>query len=137
MAKKQAQDKTSIGFEDKVWKAAEYEDEDFIAMTKELTDMLNRNRTIDWNHKESARARMKVLVKRLLKKYKYPPENCEEALDIVMRQCDNWADNADNFTESSYPDINSTQYSAPSIPLYKEQEEDSPIFMAADSSGEE
>ena len=80
---------------------AAYKDEDFIAMTKELTDMLNRNRTIDWNHKESARAKMKVLVKRLLKKYKYPPENCEEALDIVMRQCDNWADNADNFVSPS------------------------------------
>ncbi len=76
---------------------AAYNDEQFIAMTKELTGMLNRNRTIDWNHKESARAKMKVLVKRLLKKYKYPPENCEEALDIVMRQCDNWADNEDNF----------------------------------------
>ncbi len=63
--------------------------------------MLNKNRTIVWNHKESARAKMKVLVKRLLKKYKYPPENCEEALDIVMRQCDNWADNEDNFDSTS------------------------------------
>ena len=105
---------------------AAYKDEDFIAMTKELTDMLNKNRTIDWNHKESARARMKVLVKRLLKKYKYPPENCEEALDIVMRQCDNWADNADNFEAPSL---------APIVGLG--HEDDSTTLMAADDGEEE
>lgn len=36
-------------------------------MTKELTEVLHRNRTIDWNHKESARAKMRVMIKRLLK----------------------------------------------------------------------
>lgn len=51
-----------------------YSDEEFVALTKELTEVLHTNRTIDWNRKESARAKMRVLVKRLLKKYKYPPE---------------------------------------------------------------
>lgn len=55
-----------------------YSDEEFVALTRELTEVLHRNRTIDWNRKESARAKMRVMVKRLLKKYKYPPEGAEK-----------------------------------------------------------
>ena len=73
-----------------------YSDEEFVALTKELTDVLHKNRTIDWNRKESARAKMRVMVKRLLKKYKYPPEGAAKALETVMRQCDHWADNDEN-----------------------------------------
>lgn len=73
-----------------------YSDEEFLALTRELTDVLHRNRTIDWNRKDSARARMRVMVKRLLKKYKYPPEGAEKALETVMRQCDHWADDEEN-----------------------------------------
>ena len=69
-----------------------YSDEEFVALTRELTDALHRNKTIDWNKKESARASMRVMIKRLLKKYKYPPEGQEKALETVMRQCDHWAD---------------------------------------------
>ena len=69
-----------------------FSDEQFIAMTKEMTDMLQRNRTIDWQKKESARAQMRLLVKRLLRKYKYPPEKAKNALETVMRQCEHWAD---------------------------------------------
>lgn len=73
-----------------------YSDEEFVALTRELTDVLHRNRTIDWNRKDSARARMRVMVKRLLKKYKYPPESAKKALETVMRQCDHWADDEEN-----------------------------------------
>ncbi|MGM9697825.1 MAG: type I restriction endonuclease subunit R [Prevotella sp.] len=73
-----------------------YTDEEFIAMTKELTEVLQKNRTIDWNRKESARAKMRVMVKRLLKKYKYPPKHAEKALETVMRQCNHWADDEEN-----------------------------------------
>ena len=69
-----------------------YTDEQFIALTKELTDTLRKNRTIDWNRRESARAQMRVLIKRLLKKYNYPPEGQEQALEVVMEQCNQWAD---------------------------------------------
>ena len=69
-----------------------FSDEQFIAMTKEMTDTLQRNRTIDWQKKESARAQMRLLVKRLLRKYKYPPEKAKNALETVMRQCEHWAD---------------------------------------------
>ncbi|MBQ6750189.1 MAG: type I restriction endonuclease subunit R [Bacteroidaceae bacterium] len=74
-----------------------YTNEEFINLTKELTEQLRKNRTIDWNKKESARAKMRVLVKRLLKKYKYPPEGQEKALETVMAQCNKWADDDENF----------------------------------------
>ena len=77
-------------------RAPAYSDEEFVALTRELTDVLHRNRTIDWNRKDSARARMRVMVKRLLKKYKYPPEGAKKALETVMRQCDHWADDEEN-----------------------------------------
>ena len=76
-----------------------YSDDEFVALTKELTDVLHKNRTIDWNRKESARAKMRVLVKRLLKKYKYPPAGAAKALETVMRQCDHWADSDENVGE--------------------------------------
>lgn len=64
-----------------------------IALTRELTEMLRKNRTIDWQKKETARAGMRKMVKRLLKKYKYPPEKCEDAVETVMSQCELWTDN--------------------------------------------
>ena len=70
-----------------------YENDQLVAMTKELTDMLKKNRTIDWSKKDIARARMRMLVKRLLKKYKYPPEESEQALDTVLEQYELWTDN--------------------------------------------
>ncbi len=69
-----------------------YEHDELIAITKELTDLLRKNRTIDWQKKESARAGMRRLVKRLLKKYKYPPEGMEDAVKTVMSQCEMWTD---------------------------------------------
>ena len=69
-----------------------YEHDELIAITKELTDLLRKSRTIDWQKKESARAGMRRLVKRLLKKHKYPPEGVEDATLIVIQQCELWAD---------------------------------------------
>ena len=70
-----------------------YEHEELIAITKELTDLLRKNRTIDWQKKESARAGIRKLVKRLLKKHKYPPEGMDDAVQTVMSQCEMWTDN--------------------------------------------
>lgn len=64
-----------------------------IAITKELADTLRKNRTIDFQKRESARARMRMLIKKLLKKHKYPPEGMEDAVQTVMVQCELWADN--------------------------------------------
>ena len=70
-----------------------YDNDQLVAITKELTEMLRSNRTVDWQKKETARARMRSMVKRLLKKYKYPPEGQEEALETVISQCEMWTDN--------------------------------------------
>ena len=70
-----------------------YENDTLVEMTRELTEMLRKNRTIDWQKKETARATMRKMVKRLLKKYKYPPEEYEDAIDTVISQCEMWTDN--------------------------------------------
>ena len=70
-----------------------YDNDELVAMAHELTDMLRKNRTIDWQKKESARAGMRRMVKKLLKKYKYPPEGMEDAIATVIGQCEMWTDN--------------------------------------------
>ncbi len=70
-----------------------YKNNELIALTKELTEMLRKNRTIDWQKKETARASMRKMVKRLLKKYKYPPEDYDMAINTVISQCEMWVDN--------------------------------------------
>lgn len=70
-----------------------YQNEELIAMTKELADTLRRNKTVDWQRRDSARAKMRMMIKRLLKNHKYPPEGREDAVQTVMTQCELWADN--------------------------------------------
>ena len=72
-----------------------YENEELIAITKELADTLRKNRTIDWQRRDSARAKMRMLIKRLLKHHRYPPEGMDDAVQTVMTQCELWADNND------------------------------------------
>lgn len=69
-----------------------YENEELIAITKELAETLRNNRTIDWQKRESARASMRMMIKKLLKKHKYPPEGMEDAVQTVMTQCELWTD---------------------------------------------
>lgn len=70
-----------------------YHNNELVSLTKELTETLRNSRTVDWQKKQSARARMRMIVKKLLKKYKYPPEGMEDALQTVMVQCELWTDN--------------------------------------------
>ena len=72
-----------------------YENEELIAITKELADALRNNRTIDWQKRDSARAKMRMMIKKLLKKHKYPPEGMDDAVQTVMLQCELWTDNND------------------------------------------
>jgi type I restriction enzyme R subunit len=64
-------------------------------IAQELVSTVRRNATIDWNLRESARAKMRVMVKRLLKKYGYPPDKTEHATQLVLAQaevvCEEWA----------------------------------------------
>ena len=95
-----------------------YSNEELVAMTKELTDSLRKNRTIDWQKKESARAGMRRMIKHLLKKYHYPPEEAANALETVIKQCEQWTDNEQE------------NYSTKSAKMYEIHEED--IQMAAE-----
>ena len=95
-----------------------YSNEELVAMTKELTDSLRKNRTIDWQKKESARAGMRRMIKHLLKKYHYPPEEAANALEIVIKQCEQWTDNEQE------------NYSTKSTKMYEIHEDD--IQMAAE-----
>lgn len=83
-----------------------YENEELISITKELADTLRKNRTIDWQKRESARAKMRMIIKKLLKKHKYPPEGMDDAVQTVITQCELWTDNYDMDEEHkvySYP----------------------------------
>lgn len=87
-----------------------YENEELIAITKELADTLRKNRTIDWQKRDSARAKMRMMIKKLLKNHRYPPDGMDDAVQTVMMQCELWTDNNDmgreehnikNFSQSS------------------------------------
>lgn len=54
----------------------------------ELTNKLRTNTTIDWAVRETVRARLRLMVKRILRKYKYPPEGQEKAIEIVLQQAE-------------------------------------------------
>lgn len=69
-----------------------YDNDQLVSIARELTETLQRSATIDWQKKESARAGMRRAIKRLLRKYKYPPEGVDDAMETVMEQCELWAD---------------------------------------------
>lgn len=54
----------------------------------ELTEKLRRSTTVDWQYRESVRAKMRNMVRVLLRKYKYPPDKQQEAIDLVLRQAE-------------------------------------------------
>jgi type I restriction enzyme R subunit len=69
-------------------------DETLLQIAKELVEAVRKNATIDWTVKESARAKLRVIVRRLLRKYGYPPEKQEKATQTVLEQaellCKDW-----------------------------------------------
>lgn len=99
-----------------------YENEELISITKELADTLRKNRTIDWQKRESARAKMRMIIKKLLKKHKYPPEGMDDAVQTVITQCELWTDNYDMEEEHKL-----YSYSMPT---------EKPLSMVADNIGE-
>lgn len=67
-------------------------DETLKVIAKEIADKVKRNATIDWTIRESARAKLMVLVKRTLTKYGYPPDKQQKAIDTVLKQAELLAD---------------------------------------------
>ncbi len=94
-----------------------YKNDELIAMTRALTERLRRNQTVDWQLKESARAKMRMLVRRLLREYKYPPEGEDDALNTVMEQCELWADHAMDTSVLTYD----MAYQPESLPVAAEE----------------
>jgi type I restriction enzyme R subunit len=70
-------------------------DETLKMIAQELVIMLRKNTTIDWTMKEMVQARLRVLIKKLLNKYKYPPDKQELATKTVLEQaeilCRDWS----------------------------------------------
>ena len=64
----------------------ELQDETLKKIAQELTRSLRENLTVDWSERESVRAKLRLMVKRILKKYKYPPDQAENAVELVLQQ---------------------------------------------------
>lgn len=54
----------------------------------EITDKLRKSTTVDWQVRESVRARLRILVRRTLQRYKYPPDQAPEAVELVLKQAE-------------------------------------------------
>lgn len=67
-------------------------DETLKDIAREIADKVRANATIDWTIRESARARLMVLVRRTLNKYGYPPDKQQKAVDTVLKQAELLAD---------------------------------------------
>jgi len=65
-------------------------------IARELVESVRRNVTIDWTLRESARAKLRTLVKRILRKHGYPPDKQEKATQTVLEQAEliarDWAE---------------------------------------------
>ena len=66
----------------------EMSDETLKALARELTEKLRASTSVDWQVRESVRARLRILVRRLLQKYKYPPSKAPEAVELVLKQAE-------------------------------------------------
>ena len=64
----------------------ELPDETLKKIAHELADNLRKNLSVDWSARESVQARLRLMVKRILRKYKYPPDQQDAAVDLVLQQ---------------------------------------------------
>ncbi len=63
-------------------------DEVLVTIARELTDKLRKSVTIDWQNRESVRAKIRIAIKRILKTHKYPPDKQEKAIETVLKQAE-------------------------------------------------
>ena len=66
----------------------ELTDETLKKIAHELTENLRQNLSVDWSSRESVRAKLRLMVKRILRKYKYPPDLEDEAVKLVLQQAE-------------------------------------------------
>jgi len=67
-------------------------DETLKKIAIEITERLRNSTTVDWQKRENVRARLRILVRRTLQRYKYPPDKQKEAMELVMQQAEALAD---------------------------------------------
>lgn len=78
-------------------------DETLKKIAHELAESLRKNITVDWAIRDSVRASLRLLVKRILRKYKYPPDQQNEAVELVLQQAQTLGDAwvySNNFSEN-------------------------------------
>jgi Domain of unknown function (DUF3387) len=68
--------------------AKDLTDETLKKIAHEMTDKLRKKITVDWSQRESVRADLRLMVKRILRKYKYPPDQSDLAVDLVLQQAE-------------------------------------------------
>ena len=70
-------------------------DEILKKIAHELTENLRKNISVDWSVRESVRANLRIMVRRILRKYKYPPDTQEQAVQLILEQaeslCEEWS----------------------------------------------
>lgn len=108
-----------------------YENEELIAITKELAKALRNNRIIDWQKRDSARARMRMMIKKLLKKHKYPPDGMDDAVQTVMLQRELWTDINDMSGRAESYDSRLNQYAKASYDIGRENQD---LMMVAEDA---
>ena len=57
-------------------------------IARDLTESIRKNATIDWNKRDAVRAKMRVMIRRLLRKYDYPPDKQESAVETIIEQAE-------------------------------------------------
>src|SRR5690554_6368547 len=67
-----------------------YSDEILKKIAVEITDKLRKSTTVDWQVRDSVRAKLRILVRRTLPHYKYPPDKAAEAVDLDLNQDVTW-----------------------------------------------
>jgi type I restriction enzyme R subunit len=112
------------------------------AIAQELTTTIRRNVTLDWTQRESARAKLRTTVRRLLRKHGYPPDKQEQATNTVMEQaerlCETWAEEGlisptpSQDEEHVAPAVVPFPKNTPAQPAY-ESEPEATLPMAADA----
>lgn len=70
----------------------ELDDETLKTIANELAKRLRASTTVDWQVRETVRARLRILVRRILQKYKYPPDQAPEAVELILKQAETLSD---------------------------------------------
>jgi type I restriction enzyme R subunit len=80
----------------------ELQDETLKKIAQELTQSLRDNLTVDWSERESVRAKLRLMVKRILKKYKYPPDQADVAASGRILRDNVWGDQVEDSTRRDF-----------------------------------